>query len=57
MIWFDLLLFHKYLDKYEFQKKRFYYHFTQDLLKELKKHNLNRATLLLAIHKKTILET
>ena len=57
MIWFDLLLFHKYLDKYEFQKKRFYYHFTQDLLKELKKKNLNRATLSWAVHKKIILET
>ena len=41
-----LALFHKYLDKYEFQKKEnFYYHFTQDLLKELKKQYLNRATL------------
>ena len=34
----------------------FYYHFTQDLLKELKKQNLNRATLHWAVHKKTILE-
>ena len=56
MIWFDLLYF-KYLDKYEFQKKRFFYHFTQDLLKELKKQNLNRATLRWAVHKKTIPET
>ena len=27
------------------KKRGFYYHFTQDLLKELKKQNLNRATL------------
>ena len=33
-------------------KRGFYYHFTQDLLKELKKKNLNRATLSWAVHKK-----
>ena len=32
------------------KKRCFYYHFTQDLLKELKKQNLHRATLRWAVH-------
>ena len=39
------------------KKRGFYHHFTEDLLKELKKKNLNRATLRWVVHKKTILET
>ena len=40
-----------------YKKRGFYYHFTQDLLKELKKQNLNGATLHWTVHNKTILET
>ena len=50
-------LFHNNLINMNSKKRGFYYHFTQDLLKELKKKNLNRATLRWAVHKKTILET
>ena len=50
-------LFHNTLINMNSKKRGFYYHFTQDLLKELKKQNLNRATLRWAVHKKTILET
>ena len=50
-------LFHNTLINMNSKKRGFYYHFTQDLLKELKKQNLNRATLPWAVHKKTILET
>ena len=34
------------------EKRGFYYHFTQDLLKELKKQYLNTETLRGAVHKK-----
>ena len=50
-------LFHNTLINMNSKKRGFYYHFTEDLLKELKKQYLNRATLRLAVHKKTILET
>ena len=50
-------LFHNTLINMNSKKRGFYYHFTQDLLKELKKQYLNRATLRWAVHKKTILET
>ena len=50
-------LFHNTLINMNSKKRGFYYHFTQDLLKELKKQNLNRATLRCVVHKKTILET
>ena len=50
-------LFHNTLINVNSKKRGFNYHFTQDLLKELKKQYLNRATLRWAVHKKTILET
>ena len=50
-------LFHNTLINMNSKKRYLYYHFTQDLLKELKKSNLNRANLRWAAHKKTILET
>ena len=54
---FRSTLFHNTLKNMHSKKRGFYYHFTQDLLKELKKKNLNRATLSWGIPKKTILET
>ena len=38
-------LFHNTLINMNSKKRGFYYHFTLDLLKELKKQNLNRTTL------------
>jgi hypothetical protein len=57
MIWFDLLCFINTLTNENSKKRCFYYHFTQDLLKELKKQYLNRVTLRWAVNKKTILVT
>ena len=50
-------LFHNTLIKMNSKKRGLYYHFTQDLLKELKKQNLNSVTLPWAVHKKIFLET
>ena len=50
-------LLHNTLININSKKGGFYNHFTQDLLKDLKKQNLNRATLRWDVNKKTILET
>ena len=50
-------LFHNTLINMNSKKRGFYQYFTPDLLKELKKQNLNSVTLRWAVHKKTILET